>query len=225
MTTRYSDLLQSCETDPDVVGLVLSGSHARNMANEHSDFDVYVVLREHNGRWSTSRTPELDTIVIFVEDLADTSNRWQRYSYRGARVLMDRLDGQIAELVRTQATLTPTESDTLVREQLDGYINFIYRAMKNRRDGRPDLAKLDEIEAAPWFLWTLFALYGRIRPYNKFLRWELDTHPLPAPWTADYLIKALTGQPSTLFPRLERLAREKGFGDVLDEWDDLDLLR
>lgn len=176
------------------------------MATENLDFDVYVVLREHNGRWSTSRTPELDTIVMSVEDLADTSIRWQRYSYRGAQVLMDRLDGQIAELVRTQATLAPTELDNLVREQLDGYINFIYRAAKSRRDGRPELAKLDEIEAAPWFLWTLFALYGRIRPYNKFLRWELDNHPLPAPWTADYLANALTGQPSTLFPELELCA-------------------
>src|SRR3954468_494475 len=44
MTTRYADLLRRCETDPDVVGLVLSGSHARDMATEHSDFDVYVIL-------------------------------------------------------------------------------------------------------------------------------------------------------------------------------------
>jgi hypothetical protein len=98
-------------------------------------------------------------------------------------------------------------------------------AAKNRRDGRDDLARLEEIEAAPWFLWTLFALYGRVRPYNKYLRWELETHPLPAPWTADYLIDALTARPSTLFPELERVARAKGFGDVLDAWDDLDVVR
>jgi Nucleotidyltransferase domain len=218
MTTRYADLLRRCETDPDVVGVVLSGSQARDMATEHSDFDVYVVLREDNGRWSTSRTPELDTMVFSVEDLADTSNRWQRYSYRGARVLMDRLGGRIADLVRAQATLTPAESDALVREQLDGYINFIYRAAKNRRDGRGDLAKLDEIEAAPWFLWTLFALYGRIRPYNKFLRWELDNYALPAPWTADYLIRVLTERPSALFPELERgHGRPSVVGPPLDD--------
>jgi Nucleotidyltransferase domain len=225
MTTRYADLLRRCETDSDVVGLVLSGSHARDMATGHSDYDVYVVLREHNGRWSTSRSPELDTIVMSVDELADTSVRWQRYSYRGAQVLMDRLDGRIADLVRAQATPTSAESDSLVREQLDGYLNLIYRAAKSRRDGRLDLAKLDEIEAAPWVLETLFALHGRIRPYNKFLRWELDNHPLPAPWTADYLVDALTDRPSALFAQLEVVAREKGFGDVIDEWDDLDLLR
>lgn len=225
MTTGYADLRQRCETDPDVVGLILSGSHARGMATAHSDFDVYVILREHNARWSTSRTRELDTIVMSVDDLADTSVRWQRYSYRGAQVLMDRLGGRVADLVRAQATLAPAEAESLIREQLDGYLNFVYRAAKSRRDGRPDLAQLDEIEAAPWFLETLFALHGRIRPYNKFLRWELDTHPLPAPWTADHLVPDVTAQPSALFPELERVAREKGFGDVLDEWDDLDLLR
>jgi Nucleotidyltransferase domain len=151
MTARYADLLRGCEADPAVAGLVLSGSQARNMATEHSDFDVYVVVREHDGRWSTSRTLELDTIVVSVEDLADTSNRWQRYSYRGAQVLLDRLDGRIAALVNAQATLTPAESDAWAREQLDGYVNFIYRAAKNRRDGRPELADLDEIEAARGF--------------------------------------------------------------------------
>jgi hypothetical protein len=225
VTSKYVDLLSRAEADSDVVGLVLSGSQARGMATEHSDFDVYAVVREHGGRWSTSRTAELDTIVISLADLADVSDRWQRYSYRGARVLLDRLEGRIGELVVAQATLTAAESQAWVREQLDGYINFVYRAAKNRRDGCDDLARLEEVEAAPWFLWTLFALYGRVRPYNKYLRWELDTHPLPAPWTADYLIKAVAERPSTLFAELERAARAKGFGDVLDAWDELDLLR
>jgi hypothetical protein len=196
------------------------------MATERSDADVYVIVSEYGGHWTTSsRTPELDAIVISITDLGDVSDRWQRYAYRGAQVLLDRLDGRIADLVRAQATLTPAESEAWVREELDGYINFIYRAAKNRRDGREDLARLEEIEAAPWFLWTLFALYGRVRPYNKYLRWELDTYPLPAPWTADYLINALTERPSLLFGELETIARANGFGDVLDAWDELELLR
>jgi hypothetical protein len=168
---KYSDLVARGEADPDVVGLILSGSLARSMGTAYSDADVYVVVSQSGGGWKTSRTSELDTIVISVEQLADVSDRWQRYSYRGAKVLLDRLDGRVAALVRAQATLTSAEVEVWVREQLDGYINFVYRAVKNRRDGRDDLAKLEEIEAAPWFLWTLFALYGRVRPYNKYLRW------------------------------------------------------
>ncbi|GAB7051128.1 hypothetical protein [Catenuloplanes indicus] len=110
-----------------------------------------------------------------------------------------------------------------MREYLDGFLNFAYRAAKSRRDGRDEAAGLDERESAPWFLWTLFALYGRVRPYNKFPRWELDTDPLPAPWTAGHLIGTLRDRPSALLPPLERVARQKGFGGVLDEWD-LELL-
>lgn len=222
----FEELLARATADPDVAGLVLTGSRARDMATGHSDADVFVIVPQRAGRWATtSRTPDLDTIVVPLAELADVSDRWGRYAYRGARVLLDRLDGRIAELVRAQATLTPTESQAWVREHLDGYVNFIYRAAKNRRDGRNDLARLEEIEAAPWFLWTLFALYGRVRPYNKYLRWELDTYPLPAPWTADHLIPALIERPSRLFGQLETVARAEGFGDVLDAWDELDLVR
>ena len=226
MGSALEELVSRAEADPAVVGLILTGSRAREMATEHSDTDVFVIVPERAGQWSaTSRTQELDTIVLTVAELADVSDRWQRYAYRGAQVLLDRLDGRITSLVQARATLTPAESDAWVREDLDGYINFCYRAAKSRRDGRPDLAALDELEAGPWLLWTLFALFGRVRPYNKYLRWELDTAPLPPPWTADRLITTLADRPSRLFGELELVARAKGFADVLDAWDDLDLIR
>ena len=228
MTTPYDALVGRAAADPAVVGLVLTGSAARAMATAHSDVDVLVVVHERGGPWTAStRTAELDTIVVTLAELADLSDRWERYSCRGAQVLLDRLDGQIARLVDARATLTAAQADAMVREQLDGFINFVYRAAKNRRDGRDDLARLEDIEAVPWFLWTLFALYGRVRPYNKYLRWELDNHPLPAPWTADHLIGTLTERPAALFPALEAVCRAKGFGDVIDEWGapELDLIR
>ncbi|HTF10201.1 MAG TPA: nucleotidyltransferase domain-containing protein [Asanoa sp.] len=220
--SAYEELLARAEADPGVVGLILSGSQARGMAGPHSDHDVFVVVRERDGRWVTSLTPSLDTAVLTVEELADVSDPWARYAYRGAVVLLDRLGGRIAELVTARATLTAAEVDAFVREHLDGYINFVYRAAKSRRDGQDDLARLDEIEAGPWLLWTLFALHGRVRPYNKYLRWELERYPLPAPWTASRLI---ADRPSALFTDLERVARARGFGDVVDGWDDLSLLR
>jgi predicted nucleotidyltransferase len=225
VSSDYPNLVARATADPDVVGLVLTGSHARGMATAHSDHDVYVVLGAPNARWATTRTPELDTIVLSVADLADTTVRWQRYSYRGALVLLDRLDGRIGKLVRAQATLTPAEADAWTREYLDGYLNFCYRAAKSRRDGRPDAARLDELEAGPWLLETVFALHGRVRPYNKYLRWELDTYPLPPPWSADLLIDAVTGYPTRLLGTVETAARAAGFGDVLDAWDDLELIR
>ncbi|GAA1897500.1 hypothetical protein [Asanoa iriomotensis] len=212
------DLLAS----PDVVGLILSGSQARGTAGAFSDHDVIAVVRAGGGHPASG---SLDLAVLTVDELADVSDRWQRYAYRGAVVLLDRLDGRIAALVAAQASLSPSEVDAFVREYLDGYVNFVYRAAKSRRDGHDDLARLEEIEAASWFLWTLFALYGRVRPYNKYLRWELSRYPLPSPWTADRLVVAMADRPSSLFPDLEVVARAGGFGDVLDAWPNLDLIR
>ncbi len=225
--SAYEELLAGAEADPGVVGLILTGSAARGMATERSDVDLMVVVPEKGGRWAqTTRTSELDTIVVTPAGLADVSDRWQRYAYRGARVLLDRLDGRIAEFVAAQATPTAAERDEWARAELDGFVNFVYRAAKNRRDGRVDLARLEDIEAVPWFLGTLFSLHGRIRPYNKYLRWELDTYPLPPPWTADRMIPALIERPVLLFPELEIAARAHGLGDVLDGWGaELDVVR
>ncbi|MEU8079597.1 nucleotidyltransferase domain-containing protein [Catellatospora citrea] len=223
----YEDLLARAEADPAVRGVILTGSAARGMATVHSDHDVIVVVDERAGQWIRSRKqPALDEIVFTVDELADTSNIWERYAFRGARVLLDRLDGRIAALVHAQATLTSAETAEWSREYLDGYVNFIYRAAKNHRDGRADLARLEEMESVSWFLFTLFALHGRVRPYNKYLRWELETYPLGEPWDAATLPLRVADDPAGLFPDLEKLARERGHGDVLDAWGgELDLLR
>ncbi len=219
----YDDLVARATADPRVRGLVLIGSYARGLATAHSDHDVIVVVDEAD-HWQRSRGPVLDEIVYTVDGLADTSVLWQRYAFRGARVLLDRLDGGVAERVARQATPTAAEATHWARENLDGVVNQLYRAVKNRRDGDEVAARLDEMESIPWLLSTIFALHGRLRPYNKYLRWELTTHPLPAPW--DLTLPArVVADPGALFADVAALARRCGHGDVLDAWgDDLALL-
>lgn len=161
-----------------------------------------------------------------MEGLADTSIQWQRYSYRGARVLLDRLDGRVAELVERQATPTKDEAVEWARAGLDAYINQLYRAVKSRRDGAPDAAHLDEVESVPSLLLTVFALHGRLRPYNKYLDWELDTYPLSPFWTTELWLKRVVANPLRLFPAVAHLAQVHEHGDVLDGWgEDIDLIR
>jgi hypothetical protein len=228
--TPFEDLVARATPDPQVLGLILTGSHARDMATEHSDHDVLVVVESFTRAWPEPviRTPELDTIPYLLEWLSDTSDKWQRWVFRGARVLLDRTDGTVlADLCRAQATLTPQETHDWSREYLDGYINQIYRAAKNRRDGLLTLARLELMESVAWFLDTLFALHGRVRPYNKYLRWELENYPLGEPWDAATLPERLAEDPMSLWPDLERLVRQRGHGDVIDDWGthELALLR
>jgi len=77
--------------------------------------------------------------------LTDTSDIWGRYAFRGARVLLDRLDGRVAELVDAQAVPTGAEAVEWAREGLDGYVNFVFRAAKSRRGDR---------DATPVWLWS-----------------------------------------------------------------------
>ncbi|MEU4427822.1 nucleotidyltransferase domain-containing protein [Actinoplanes sp. NPDC024001] len=219
-------VLARASADPAVRGVILTGSHARGLATAHSDVDVTIVVAGQEVSWRHRvRTSELDESVCTVDALADTSVHWRRYGFRGARVLLDRLDGEIAALVDRQATPTAEESAEAARSMLDAYVNQLYRAVKNARDGSPELARLDEIEALPWLLETVFALHGRLRPYNRYLPWELANHPLPGEWNAALAPARLPTSALTLFPAVTELARQRGHGDVLSAWgSDVDLI-
>lgn len=179
----------------DLLGLVLSGSAARGMATERSDLDVMVVLSDDAaaGR-STEKSSEVDEIVDSWTDLTTvpafgSEHWWYRWSYAWVPVLLDRTDGALTAAVRRQATLPPEEADAVLidHDRLDGWLNFAYRSLKADRDGRPMEARLDAAESVPWLLDVVFAMAGRVRPYNKYLAWELREHPLDD-WAADDLL-------------------------------------
>lgn len=89
-------------------------------------------------------------------------------------------------------------------------------------------AHLDAAESLSPFLTALFAIHGRVRPFNKFLRWELEEYPLGAEtWSAKELLprlEAITAsgaldEQQALFRDVEQLAREHGLGSVIDGWE------
>jgi hypothetical protein len=183
--------------DPEVLGLVLTGSAARGMATEHSDVDVLVVLTDEARLGSeTSRSPAIDEIPCTLAELEEVppwgSDGWGfRWQFAWALVLRDRTRGRIEAAVRRQAVLTSDEVRHLLVEggRLDGYLNLAYRALKADRDGRVLERRLEAAESVPWWLDVVFALQGRVRPYNKYLAWELREHPLAVTeWSADALV-------------------------------------
>ncbi len=226
------------------LGLVLSGSAGRGMATERSDLDVLVVLTDEAaaGR-RTTKSPDVDEVPTPLAELEElpafgTDGWWYRWSCAWAPVLLDRTGGLLPDLVRRHATLAPDEQrEVLVtHDRLDGYVNYVFRALKNDRDGRPLERRLDAAESVPWLLDTVFAMEGRVRPYMKYLPWELRAHPLPhwpADETLDLLERTLDGEPQALretFVRVERAVRKHPAAEeltaLLDGWgDQLDLLR
>jgi predicted nucleotidyltransferase len=233
--------------DPAIVGVVLTGSAARGMATHHSDIDVYVVLADGADTRAPRKGREVDEIPIALSELETpgpfgTQDWWHRWSFAWAQVLRDDTGGRLTEALRRQATLDGEEQRNILTDgdRLDGWLNFAYRAAKSTRDGRPREARLDAAESVPWLLDVIFTLAGRVRPYNKYLYWELREHPLGVPeWSADRLGPPLEAMLDgdvealrTAYPTVQRECRAwdrahggSALGDLIDSWgSELDLL-
>ncbi|WP_328707319.1 hypothetical protein [Streptomyces mexicanus] len=166
--------LTQARVDPRVVGLILSGSQVHEgMPTIHSDYDVHVIvgddgtdlLKELEG----FRSSHLDLAVMPLADfrfcgLPGHPLSWMRYAYVHARVVLDRLDGKIADILDSKRTLAPEEAHSHVDTFLDAYINSVYRSLKSSRDGRDAEAHLDAAESIPYVLEVLFALHQQQVP-------------------------------------------------------------
>ncbi|MFB7739502.1 hypothetical protein ACFC08_35180 [Streptomyces sp. NPDC056112] len=235
----YDAFVELAVADSAVVGLVLKGSRAHEgMTTEHSDHDLYVVLADGATtaltRFTGHRTPELDLVILSLDEFrAAGMPGFERYALARARIVLDRLDGVIAQILADKARLDADEAFREAGESLDAYANSLYRSVKNDRDGHTLAARLDAADSIRFLLELLFALDRRPRPYNKYLEWELARFPLPG-WDTGMLLDAADriagmGDVSTqrrLFAQVEAVARQAGHGAVLDAWgEDLHLMR
>jgi predicted nucleotidyltransferase len=234
--------------DPSILGLVLSGSAARgDLATERSDVDVFVV-RDGAVEREKRSNDAIDEIPLSLADLEQvdrhgTGDWYFRWSFAYAQVLRDETGGRVIDAVRRQATVDDDEQRWVLVDQdrLDGYVNFAYRALKSHRDGRLLEARMDAAESLPWLLNVVFTLAGRLRPYNKYLAWELREHPLAVPeWSAEAFLPELdlmlAGDAAAIrrtFAVVDREVRAWDAahtttvcGDLVDDWaSELEVLR
>jgi hypothetical protein len=228
----FDDLLQIAAARDDVVGLYVFGSRGRDfMVDERSDWDVCVVLADPAAReafdreYPSAHGARVEIATATLDALRNNTSEHARYASAHADVVLDKTGGKLARVVEEQESLPSGTRESVVREALDGYTNQTYRSLRYG-------TRLDAVEAIPYALRTIFALAGRIRPYNKYLEWELRHHPLDG-WSADELLplldRVLAGEPDAqreLFKLIETAAREQGFGDVVDGWEpDVEWLR
>jgi predicted nucleotidyltransferase len=221
----YEELLEVARARDEIVGMYVFGSRGRDfMVDERSDWDVCVVLAGPTARDEFAREfpfghgARVEVVTATLDDLrGNTSEHW-RYAAAHAKVVLDKTEGELTRVVAEQELLPGGSRDAVVHEALDGYINQTYRSLRYG-------TRLDAVEAIPYALRTIFALENRVRPYNKYLEWELRHHPVEG-WTGDELLplldRVLTGEADAqreLFRLIEEPTRREGFGDVIDGWE------
>jgi hypothetical protein len=148
---------------------------------------------------------------------------WNRPAFLFAKVEVDRLDGEIGRIVERKRRLTPDEAKTIAVDSLDDYINMLLRSLRNLEAGRELEGRLDAAETIPPLLTTAFALEGRVRPFNKWLRHDLERVPLAIEELLPRIDRirrdADPGEQRALFHDMERHARARGHGAVVDSWE------
>jgi hypothetical protein len=215
--------VRAAADDENVLGLVLGGSRGKgaHITNE-SDWDVYVVVQQLPADWQFARGGLIEPFVLTLDGLREMRD-WNRYAFAHVEPVIDKTGGEIGRVVAGLGRRDTATADPL----LDGYVNFYYRSLKNHVLGLQLESHLDAAESIAWWLDFLFASHGRVRPYNKWLRWELSVHPLDEPWSEQNVVPRLSRIVATggiddqraLFRATEAFARDRGLARVIDGWE------
>jgi hypothetical protein len=233
----YASILQAAEVDSNVIGFILCGSRGKGFETENSDYDFVIVTTDDaHETWTARMSPAPSGIDVVVHTMQSFSEhaawngpyRGYRYDFAHLCAQIDRTGGQIQRLIDEKAKVPEAEVDKFIRLSLDHYINQAYRSIKCLRDGNEVGHRLEAANSIQPLLNALFALHQRrLRPYYKYLRWELTRFPLEhLPWPADKFLEMLlsilmTGSceaQQTIFRWLDTYARTQGYAEVFEAW-------
>jgi hypothetical protein len=201
----FDEIFEEARSSPDIIGFFLGGSRGKGLVTEHSDYDVYIIVKdglvESYVKFLSEKFPVHD-FYIWVEDGAEklevkdfgalvvfslsefekharigSAFDWNRYNFAHLKVLVDKNE-EIQKLVDEKGTIPRERVYDYVSGRLDAYVNSVYRSLKCVRDGNIVGARLEAAASIQFFLNVVFGLEGRITPYYKHLEWELQKFPL-----------------------------------------------
>ena len=232
----FQEMLERARADPNIVGLYLGGSRGKDAATIHSDYDCDIVVLDEVAADYRARFGGDDAgfnLGVFgVSEFRayaaiGSAREWDRYNFAHLRALVDKLDGELQRLIEDKATMPAETAAARLPLTLDAYINFTYRSLKNHRDGRVLAAQLDAAESAGHLITLVFLLHSRLRPYNKYLEWELTHWPLEElAWPTKELLSLVSAiaqgdfeAQRTGFAGLYPLAIRRGLAELYASWD------
>lgn len=235
----YETIYDEAKKDPNIIGFFLGGSRGKGFQTKYSDYDTYIIVKDgavkdYKDRYPFRKYKGVDLIVFSYTEFKNyapwgSPEAFDRYNFSHMKALIDK-NGKIQELLDELAKVPKRFLSKHITGALDGYINFLYRSLKCIRDGDIEAARLEAAFSIPYFLDVIFAIHnGRLRPYYKYLKWELEKYPLSKfPMEPEKIINGLMRildsadyKTQQMFLKItEQVLREEGFGHVFKSWGD-----
>lgn len=237
--TIYEKILAEAQEDEKVIGFVLGGGRGKGFSTDHSDYDISFIIsdadRDEYVEKYQKRYFSTEAIDIHVFSLSEfkayaawgTPDHVHAYNFTHLKPQIDRT-GEIQSILIEKGRLPEVEVHKYTADQLDGFINSYYRAIKNGRDGNVLASHLDASESLPFLVAALFGLEGRLKPYNKYLEWELKNHPLKDfPWDEEDFLKKIKriltsgdmGILKDVYQTVEKFFMARGHEETIHGWD------
>jgi hypothetical protein len=242
----YEALLKRAREDPAILAFWLGGSRGMGRPTKHSDYDLWLVVDDAavaqmraefglEGLAMMAWRPGVDLILTTMRelerlDVTETNSNGRSFMFEHLEAVIDKT-GAAQRVIDAKARIPAAEVSRFIHASLDHALNQVYRALKCLRDGDPAASRLEAAEGVNPFLDAAFALHdGRLRPYYKYLRWELERWPLTQLPTsgAALMDRALDvlgpgGGPalSALLAQAHAAFRAAGHGAAYDGWGEV----
>ena len=231
--------LAEAAADSNILGLFSTGSCGKEMTTDESDFDVTMIVKDetikeyqnkYKGIGGVMCDLSVKTMNGFKDDAAWGGPMvWDRYNYTHLKAEVDKT-GEIQKIIDEKGVIPLNKREEFISTSLDGFINQVYRSVKCWRDGNQIASGLEAADGIPSLLQAIFGLEGRVKPFYKYLDWELTNYPLKKiPWSKDEFISIIlkivqTGDLSaqqTVLKSVEDIFRKEGFNQVFDSWEEM----
>ncbi|MBN2152032.1 MAG: hypothetical protein JW839_11330 [Candidatus Lokiarchaeota archaeon] len=214
---NYKALLEEAKDDPNIVGFVVREG----------------TIDQYKAKYPRYKYPNMELMKQTVSQFRDEAawgspDQWGRYDSAWITAVVDKT-GEIQRILDEKGRIPPEQVKKFIERQLDTYINQFYRSLKCFRDGHVLGARLEANVGIECLFNVLFALHdGRLKPFYKYLAWELRTHPLDkVPFTPATLMDKVTRilddadveTQREVFLMVEKLCRDEGYGHYIDQWD------
>ena len=223
------------EADPDVIGILVTGSRAAGEVTVESDYDIiFVVSDETEARYEREGCepprggtihPPIDTADMQWHECPRTLLSYNTFGADLCRVIYDRT-GELTALWKELERRPEEQAREAAAAAYEAYLNDMYRSLKCWRRGDELGARLAAAQCVNTLLDTLFALERLWRPFASRLHLHLDTlqgqgweHGELRSRLLDLMSSAEPGRQQETARRVVALLAERGFGHVYDAWD------